>query len=263
MTERVITALSAAPPTTPQAAAPMIQLDHVSKQFNGKTVLHDINLHIAAGSFTTVIGQSGSGKTTLLRLMNGLAQPDSGRVLVRGQDLAQADLVQLRRSIGYVIQESGLFPHMSIRANIAYVLTLLKWSPERIRQRMEELLGIVHLTPDLLPRYPHQLSGGQRQRVGIARALAARPDLILMDEPFGAVDEITRRALQEEIKHIQRHTDSTIVFITHDIDEALALGSQLVILHEGHIVAHGTPAQLLQTPPNATAAEMLRHRKGA
>ncbi|MDO4795474.1 MAG: ATP-binding cassette domain-containing protein [Brachymonas sp.] len=263
MTERVITGACSAPPTTAHAAAPMIQLDHVSKQFNGKTVLHDINLHIAAGSFTTVIGQSGSGKTTLLRLLNGLIQPDSGRVIVRGQDLAQTDLVQLRRSIGYVIQESGLFPHMNIRANIAYVLTLLQWPPDRIQQRVEELLGIVHLAPDLLGRYPHQLSGGQRQRVGIARALAARPDLILMDEPFGAVDEITRRALQEEIKHIQQHTGSTIVFITHDIDEALALGSQLVILHQGHIVANDSPAQLLQTPPNATAAELLHHRKGA
>lgn len=241
----------------------MIRIENVHKAFNGKTVLHDINLHIDAGSFTTVIGQSGSGKTTLLRLMNGLAQPDSGRVIVRGQDLAQTDLVQLRRSIGYVIQESGLFPHMSIRANIAYVLTLLKWPLARIQQRVEELLSIVHLTPDLLNRYPHQLSGGQRQRVGIARALAARPDLILMDEPFGAVDEITRRALQEEVKHIQQHTGCTIVFITHDIDEALALGSQLVILHQGRIMAHGTPAQLLQAPPNAIAAELLQHRKGA
>ena len=241
----------------------MIELDHVNKQFNGKTVLQDINLHIAAGSFTTVIGQSGSGKTTLLRLMNGLAQPDSGRVIVRGQDLAQTDLVQLRRSIGYVIQESGLFPHMTVRANIAYVPALLQWQPTQIAQRIDELLDIVHLDPALLPRYPHQLSGGQRQRVGIARALAARPDLVLMDEPFGAVDEITRRALQEEIKRIQQHTGSTIVFITHDIDEALALASHLLILHAGRIVAHGTPASLLQAPPSAIAAELLQHRKKA
>ena len=237
----------------------MIRLEGVCKRFNGKTVLDGIGLHIAPGSFTTVIGRSGSGKTTLLRLMNGLIQPDSGRITVRGQDLAVCDLVLLRRSIGYVIQEAGLFPHMTVRANIAYVLTLLRWQAAEIARRIDELLDIVHLDPALLGRYPHQLSGGQRQRVGIARALAARPDLILMDEPIGAVDEITRRALQTEIRHIQQRTGSTIVFITHDIDEALALATCLVIIHEGRIVAHDTPENLLRAPPNGIAAELLRY----
>ena len=239
----------------------MIRLEGVCKRFNGKTVLDGISLHIAPGSFTTVIGRSGSGKTTLLRLMNGLIQPDSGRITVRGQDLAVCDLVLLRRSIGYVIQEAGLFPHMTVRANIAYVLTLLRWQAVEIARRIDELLDIVHLDPALLGRYPHQLSGGQRQRVGIARALAARPDLILMDEPFGAVDEITRRALQTEIRHIQQRTGSTIVFITHDIDEALALATCLVIIHEGRIVAHDTPENLLRASPNGIAAELLRYRQ--
>lgn len=239
----------------------MIRLENVCKQFNGQTVLHDINLHIAPGSFTTVIGSSGSGKTTLLRLMNGLIAPDGGHIVVRGQDLATCDLVQMRRSIGYVIQEAGLFPHMTARANIAYVPTLLRWPAQETARRMDELIDMVRLEPALLDRYPHQLSGGQRQRIGIARALAARPDLVLMDEPFGAVDEITRRALQSEIKHIQQRTGSTIVFVTHDIDEALALGSQLIILHAGRIMAHDTPESLLRTPPNDASSELLQHRK--
>ncbi len=239
----------------------MIRLENVCKQFNGQTVLHDINLHIAPGSFTTVIGSSGSGKTTLLRLMNGLIAPDGGHIVVRGQDLATCDLVQMRRSIGYVIQEAGLFPHMTARANITYVPTLLRWPAQETARRMDELIDMVRLEPALLDRYPHQLSGGQRQRIGIARALAARPDLVLMDEPFGAVDEITRRALQSEIKHIQQRTGSTIVFVTHDIDEALALGSQLIILHAGRIMAHDTPEGLLRTPPNDASAELLQHRK--
>ncbi len=241
----------------------MIRLEGVAKDFEGRTVLDGIDLHVERGSFTTIIGGSGSGKTTLLRLMNGLIAPDRGRVLVRGQDLAQADLVAVRRSIGYVIQESGLFPHLTIRANIAYVPRLLKWSAARIAERIEALVGTVRLDPGLLDRYPHQLSGGQRQRVGIARALAAGADLILMDEPFGAVDEITRRALQEEIKAIGQDTGCTIVFVTHDIDEALALGSRLVILHHGQMIAHDTPEALIRAAPHPAAAELLRHRRGA
>lgn len=239
----------------------MIRIENVYKQFSGKIVLDGIELHIASGSFTTVIGHSGSGKTTLLRLINGLVQPDRGHVSVRGQNLATADLVQLRRSIGYVIQESGLFPHMTVRANIAYVPVLLRWPPADIARRIDELLDIVRLDAALLARYPNQLSGGQRQRVGIARALAARPDLILMDEPFGAVDEITRRALQTEIKTIWRHSGATIVFVTHDIDEALTLGDRLVVLHQGRIAAHETPRTLIAAPPNEATAELLRHRK--
>ncbi len=241
----------------------MIRLDGVHKQFDGKTVLHDITLHIAPGSFTAVIGGSGSGKTTLLRLMNGLIAPNAGRITVRGQDLAACDLVQLRRSIGYVIQEAGLFPHITVRANMAYVPSLLRWPADNVHRRIDELIDMVRLEPALLERYPHQLSGGQRQRVGIARALAARPDVVLMDEPFGAVDEITRHALQDEIRHIQQRTGSTIVFVTHDIDEALALGSQLIVLHQGRIVADDTPDNLLRHPPNAEAAELLQHRKAA
>lgn len=244
----------------------MIQIDNASKRFGEKTVLHDINLHIAAGSFTAVIGGSGSGKTTLLRLINGLVAPDGGHVRVRGQDLQSLDvaqLVQLRRSIGYVIQEAGLFPHMTVCDNIAYVPRLLGWPAEKIRQRMGELLDMARLDAALLPRYPHQLSGGQRQRVGIARALAARPDLALMDEPFGAVDEITRRALQAEIKAIWQQSGATVVFVTHDIDEALALASRLVVVHEGRIAAHDSPQNLIASPPNAVTAELLQRARSA
>lgn len=244
----------------------MIRFENVHKAFNSKTVLHDINLHIAAGSFTAVIGGSGSGKTTLLRLINGLVAPDGGHVRVRGQDLQSLDvaqLVQLRRSIGYVIQEAGLFPHMTVCDNIAYVPRLLGWPAEKIRQRMGELLDMARLDAALLPRYPHQLSGGQRQRVGIARALAARPDLALMDEPFGAVDEITRRALQAEIKAIWQQSGATVVFVTHDIDEALALASRLVVVHEGRISAHDSPQNLIASPPNAVTAELLQRARSA
>lgn len=241
----------------------MIRFEGVGKRFGDKPVLQGIDLHIEAGSFTTVIGGSGSGKTTLLRMINGLLTPDAGRVRVRGQDVAEADLVQLRRGIGYVIQEAGLFPHLRVADNIAYVPRLLGWPAEQIEQRMRELLALVRLDAGLLPNYPHQLSGGQRQRVGIARALAARPDLILMDEPFGAVDEITRQALQAEIQNIWQQSGATIVFITHDIDEALHLGSHLVVLHQGRIAAHDTPQNLIANPPNAATAQLLGHRKSA
>ena len=237
----------------------MIRLDGVHKQFDGKTVLHDITLHIAPGSFTAVIGGSGSGKTTLLRLMNGLIAPNAGRITVRGQDLAACDLVQLRRSIGYVIQEAGLFPHITVRANMAYVPSLLRWPADNVHRRIDELIDMVRLEPALLERYPHQLSGGQRQRVGIARALAARPDVVLMDEPFGAVDEITRHALQDEIRHIQQRTGSTIVFVTHDIDEAFLLGDQVVVLRDhAEIAQQGTPREILEHPADEFVEQLCK-----
>lgn len=239
----------------------MIRFEGAGKRFGDKAVLHDIDLHIEAGSLTTVIGGSGSGKTTLLRLINGLITPDKGHVRVRGQDVITTDLVQLRRSIGYVIQEAGLFPHLRVAGNIAYVPRLLGWPKEKIQQRIVELAKAVRLDAGLLSHYPHQLSGGQRQRVGIARALAARPDLILMDEPFGAVDEITRQALQAEIKGIWQESGATIVFITHDIDEALDLGSQLVVLHQGRVAAQDAPQCLVSAPPNTATAELLQRRK--
>ncbi|MDO5087528.1 MAG: ABC transporter ATP-binding protein [Comamonadaceae bacterium] len=236
----------------------LIALDGVVCRHGSRTVLSGISLEIDAGEFVTVIGPSGSGKTTLLRLINGLATPSAGQVRVRGQDLATADLVALRRTVGYVIQEAGLFPHLTVQGNIGYVPSLQGARPAELRQRVHELLDVVRLEPALLTRYPHQLSGGQRQRVGIARALAARPDIMLMDEPFGAVDEITRAALQAEIRQIHARTGVTIVFVTHDIHEALTLGARVLVLHRGRVAQFGTPQQLLHHPATEDVAALVR-----
>lgn len=236
----------------------LIALDGVACRHGSRTVLSGISLGIDAGEFVTVIGPSGSGKTTLLRLINGLATPSAGQVRVRGQNLATADLVALRRTVGYVIQEAGLFPHLTVQGNIGYVPSLQGARPAALRQRVHELLDVVRLEPALLTRYPHQLSGGQRQRVGIARALAARPDIMLMDEPFGAVDEITRTALQAEIRQIHARTGVTIVFVTHDIHEALTLGTRVLALHQGRVAQFGTPQQLLHQPATADVATLVR-----
>ncbi|MDO4643418.1 MAG: ABC transporter ATP-binding protein [Cardiobacteriaceae bacterium] len=226
----------------------IIELAHVNKSYHGNTVLDDINLRIDSGNFVTIIGRSGSGKTTLLRLLNGLVRADSGSVSIRGKSIRDTNMVQLRRSIGYVIQEAGLFPHLKIKDNIAYVLRLQKKHPTEIEHRVLELMSLLQLDPNLANRYPHELSGGQRQRVGIARALAAAPDIILMDEPFGAVDEITREILQQEVKNIQRRAGTTIIFITHDIGEALTLGDKVIVLHQGNIEQYDTPQNICDHP---------------
>ena len=226
-----------------------IRFDHVTKRYGDLTVLKDLSLTIESGEFLTIIGRSGCGKTTALRLINGLLTPEEGSVFVNGRDVAQTDLIALRREIGYAIQGVGLFPHMTVAKNIAYVPSLSrKWSRQELQEKIPHLLEIVGLDPQLGSRYPRELSGGQRQRVGIARALAADPRILLMDEPFGAVDEITRRSLQKEILRLQQELGITIVFITHDIKEALALGSRVLIMEDGQIAQLDTPENIRAHP---------------
>lgn len=234
-----------------------IALEEVSKAYGDTMVLKSLNLHIRAGEFVTVVGRSGSGKTTLLRLLNGLVAPSQGIVRIRGTNIAEMDRVRLRRTIGYAIQGAALFPHMRVRENIGYVLALLKTDAARATQRVEELLDVVRLEQALLERYPHELSGGQKQRAGIARALAAKPDILLMDEPFGALDEITRRALQEEMKRIHRQLRVSVVFVTHDVSEALSLGSAVLVMNGGRIEQFDAPEIVARHPATPFVAALM------
>ena len=239
---------------------PIIQFKHISKAFDGQLVLRDLSLNIEAGEFVTIIGRSGCGKTTLLRLINRLITPDQGCVIVQGQDVAQTDPIALRRRIGYAIQSVGLFPHMTVEKNIAYVPSISgmdQWKGKNRRKLAEELLAQVGLDPILADRYPRALSGGQRQRVGIARALAARPEILLMDEPFGAVDEITRGQLQQEIRRIHEDRGITILFVTHDIEEALKLGSRVLVLDHGVIQQYAMPEEILQNPATEFVKQLV------
>lgn len=234
-----------------------IAFENVSKAYGENRILEDFNLQIAKGEFLTVIGSSGCGKTTVLKLINGLISPDSGRITVNEEDVSQVNQIQLRRRIGYVIQEVGLFPHMTVKRNISYVPNLVKQdSQEEIRQNVEKLVQIVGLEKDIQSRYPNELSGGQRQRVGLARALAARPEILLMDEPFGAVDEINRKLLQEEILKIYHDLKVTIVFVTHDIKEAMKLGTRVLVMDKGKIIQIGTPKEIRENPATDFVKEL-------
>lgn len=236
----------------------VIRFEQVSKSYGDHEILHDFSLEVKRGEFLTVIGSSGSGKTTVLKMINGLLSPDSGAVYVDGKDISKENLTLLRRNIGYVIQGIGLFPHMTVWKNIAYVPDLLnRRDKERTRKAVERLIRVVGLSRDMLGRYPSELSGGQRQRVGIARALAANPDILLMDEPFGAVDEITRKALQQEIGRIHDELGVTIVFITHDIKEALTLGTRVLVMNRGEIEQSGTPEQIQNSPATSFVKELI------
>jgi len=212
---------------------------------NGIQVLSGLNLRVAHGEILVLLGRSGSGKTTTLKLVNRLVSPTSGQILVNGAPNDQVDVIRLRRGIGYVIQEAGLFPHFTVERNIGLVPKIEGWPEERIRARVEEMLQLVGLTPDLASRYPHQLSGGQRQRVGVARGLAADPAILLMDEPFGALDPLTRDELQREFLLLQQRVHKTVVFVTHDLREALRLGSRIALMEAGKLVTVLTPAEFL------------------
>lgn len=237
----------------------IIRFDHVSKTYGSHTIVKDFSLTIEKGEFLTVIGSSGSGKTTVLKMINGLLEPSLGTIYVEGKDISTVNQTMLRRNIGYVIQGIGLFPHMSVRKNIAYVPELLNHHDKAKTSRaVERLIKVVGLEEEMLNRYPSELSGGQRQRVGIARSLAANPDILLMDEPFGAVDEITRKLLQNEIARIHAELGVTIVFITHDIKEALKLGTRVLVMNNGEIEQIGTPAEITGNPATLFVKELVR-----
>ncbi len=229
----------------------MIRLESVHKQYrNGTVAVRDLTLDFFEDEVAVLVGPSGCGKTTILRMINRLIEPTSGRILLDGEDVTRGDPVQLRRRMGYVIQQVGLFPHQTIAHNVATVPRLLGWDHDRIDARVKELLALVGLDPgDYGDRYPNQLSGGQQQRVGVARALAADPPVLLMDEPFGAIDPVTRTRLQDEFLRLQSELRKTVVFVTHDIDEAVKLGDRIAILNVGGVVEqHDTPAQVLGAP---------------
>ena len=231
----------------------MITLDRLSKSFDGgRAAVDELSLTINPGEICVLIGPSGCGKTTTMRMINRMVEPDAGRIEVAGSDVTRIDAVALRRSIGYVIQQVGLFPHMTIGENIATVPKLLGWDAARIGRRVAELLALVQMEPAVyLDRFPRELSGGQKQRVGVARALAADPPVMLMDEPFGAIDPITRANLQDEFLRILRELGKTIVFVTHDIDEAIRMGSRIAILRAGKLVQYDTPERILARPADA------------
>jgi osmoprotectant transport system ATP-binding protein len=236
----------------------MITFDNTSKAYAGVPAITGLNLNIARGELLVLLGPSGSGKSTALKMINRMVDHDSGRILLDGQEIYSFNVQDLRRRMGYAIQSVGLFPHWTVARNIATVPRLLGWSDERIAQRVDELLTLFDMEPaQYCQRMPHQLSGGQQQRVGVARALAADPDVLLMDEPFGALDPVTRASLQLELLRIHRASGKTIVLVTHDIDEALLLATRIVLLQQGQIVQAGTPLELLQHPASDFVADFL------
>ena len=241
-------------------ADPMIRLVSVTKRYaDGTIAVNDLSLDVSAGTVTVLIGPSGCGKTTTLKMLNRLEEPSTGRLFVGGEDVTDMNPVQLRRHIGYVIQQVGLFPHQSVAANVATVPRLLGWDKRRTSHRVDELLDLVGLDPRVYGRrWPHELSGGQRQRVGVARALAADPPVLLMDEPFSAVDPIARDRLQAEFERIQRTVRKTVVFVTHDVDEAIRLADRIAVLSTGaHVEQYASPAGVLANPASPFVADFV------
>lgn len=238
-----------------------IEFQHVIKYYPGteKPAVNDVSLTVKSGEFIVLLGTSGCGKTTLLKMVNRLYEQTEGNILVDGIDTKDVPVNDLRRRIGYVIQQSGLFPHMTVEQNIAVVPEMLGWDKAKISGRTDELLELVHLDPSVYrKRYPRQLSGGQQQRIGLARALAADPPFMLMDEPFGAIDAITRTKLQDELIHIQKKLHKTIMFVTHDVEEALRLADKIMIMKDGEVVQFDAPLQLILHPKN----EFVQHLMG-
>lgn len=234
-----------------------IVLDRVSKIYGGQTVLAETSLRIAKGRFVALVGGSGAGKTTLLKLINGLIAPSAGRVLVDGANIAERPGAELRRGIGYVFQDTGLFPHMSVAQNIGITPSLLGWSREDVATRTDELLDLVALPREVADRAPAQLSGGQRQRVGVARALAARPSILLMDEPFGALDPVVRVALADDVRRLHDALGLTTVMVTHDVGEALLMADEVVVMASGQVLAQASARDLLAGHPDPVVADLI------
>lgn len=241
----------------------MIEFKSVYKRYKGgNDVLKDINLICEKGEITVFIGPSGCGKTTTMKLINRLIEPTKGNILINGKDTNEINPVELRRDIGYVIQNVGLFPHMNIARNVAAVPNLLKWDKEKTKSRSDELLRMVNLEPEQYrSRYPSELSGGQQQRVGVIRALAAEPEVILMDEPFSALDPISREQLQEELIQLQKEINKTIVFVTHDMDEALKIADKIVMMKDGEIIQAASPEQILRKPANEFVKDFIGKKR--
>jgi osmoprotectant transport system ATP-binding protein len=237
----------------------MIQLDRVTKRFpDGTVAVDELTIDVPSGEVLALLGTSGSGKTTTLRMINRLVEPTSGTIEIDGRDVRSLDVHELRRGIGYVIQQAGLFPHRTVVDNVTTVPRLLGWDRRRARERAMEMLDLVGLGAGFARRYPAQLSGGQQQRVGVARALAADPPVLLMDEPFGAVDPIVRGQLQEEFLRLQRELHKTVVFVTHDVDEAIAVGTRVALLRTGGVLAQvGTPREVLAEPVDSFVADFM------
>ena len=236
----------------------MIEFRHVSKDFHGKVVLSDISMEIPPGELTVLIGPSGCGKTTTLKMINRLLSPSSGEIWIDGKNIETLDKVQLRRRIGYVIQQGGLFPHMTIRENIEIIARLAKGDPQAISRKTDQLMEMVDLDPaEYLDRYPTELSGGQQQRIGVIRALANDPEVVLFDEPFSALDPVTRSSLQDELVSMHEKMRKTMVFVTHDMDEAIKIADRICIMRNGHILQFDTPEQILKHPADDFIASFV------
>ena len=241
-----------------------VEFRHVSKQYGPQGAVVDLSLTVPAGDICVLVGPSGCGKTTSLKMVNRLVEPSSGQVLIDGQDIMRVEVTELRRRIGYVIQQIGLFPHQTIADNVATVPRLLGWPKARVQNRVEELLELVGLDPGRVrDHYPSQLSGGERQRVGVARAMAAEPPVMLMDEPFGAVDPIVRERLQNEFLRLHRALGTTVLFVTHDIDEAIKMGTRVAVMQQGgHLAQYAPPTELLLHPANDFVARFVGTDRG-
>lgn len=241
-----------------------IEFRNVTKTFKGASysAVNDVSFTVDEGEFITILGSSGCGKTTLMKMINRLYEPDSGKIILFGEDISEVDVVRVRRRIGYVIQQIGLFPHMTIADNIATVPKLLKWDKDKINARVDELLELIGLNPDeFRDRYPSQLSGGQQQRVGLARALAVDPKIMLLDEPFGAIDSINRAKLQDELAALHKGMGKTFMFVTHDIEEAFKLGNRVIIMNEGKIVQFDTPENIITHPADEFVQSLVDSAK--
>ncbi len=235
----------------------IVEFKNVCKKYNGINVVDDFSLSINQGDFICLVGTSGSGKTTIMKMVNGLIQPDSGEILIRGKNIFSENLISLRKKIGYAIQGNCLFPHMTIEENIGYVPRLEKKPKEEVAQVVSEMLKLVNLDENIKRRYPNELSGGQQQRVGIARAYANNPDILLMDEPFGAVDSITRCQLQKDLKEIHNKTNCTVIFITHDINEAFKLSTHTLVLDKGKIQQYGRTEEVRNNPASDFVEKLI------